>query len=71
MMFADDMPPAATHMQDNARLRLLAAATRLFCRYGINVIGIDAIVAEANVAKATLYKAYGSKDGLIKSALEH
>jgi AcrR family transcriptional regulator len=52
------------------RERLIAAATALFCRYGINSIGVDAIVAAAGTAKTTLYKTFGSKDGLVEAVLE-
>lgn len=52
------------------RERLLEAATRLFCRYGINAVGVDAIVAAAGTAKTTLYNAFGSKDGLVEAVLE-
>jgi len=53
-----------------ARERLLLAASDLFCRYGINATGVDAIVAAAGTAKTTLYKAFGSKEGLIEAVLE-
>ena len=52
------------------RERLLAAATRLFCRFGINSVGVDAIVAAAGTAKTTLYNSFGSKDGLVEAVLE-
>lgn len=55
----------------SARERLLLAASDLFCRDGINATGVDAIVAAAGTAKTTLYKAYGSKEGLIEAVLEH
>ena|SRR6202035_3013252 len=51
--------------------RLIAAATRLFCRYGVNSVGVDAIVASADTAKTTLYKLFGSKEGLVEKVLEH
>lgn len=54
---------------ETARDRLLKAATTLFFRYGINATGVDAIVEAANTAKATLYKTFGSKDGLIEAVL--
>ena len=54
-----------------ARERLLLAASDLFCRQGINATGVDAIVAAAGTAKTTLYKAFGSKEGLIEAVLEH
>lgn len=54
----------------SARERLIEAATRLFCRYGVNAVGVDAVVAEAGTAKATLYKAFGSKEKLVEAVLE-
>ncbi len=54
---------------DNPRDRLLQAATELFCRKGINAIGVDTIVAKAGVAKSTLYKLFGSKEGLVEAVL--
>jgi AcrR family transcriptional regulator len=51
------------------RERLIEAATRLFCRYGVNSVGVDAIVAAAGTAKATLYKLFGSKDALVETVL--
>lgn len=53
-----------------ARERLLLAACDLFCRYGINATGVDSIVAAAGTAKTTLYKAFGSKEGLVEAVLE-
>lgn len=52
------------------RERLLDAASRLFCRYGINAVGIDAVITEAATAKATLYKTFGSKEQLVEAVLE-
>ncbi|MBN9645336.1 TetR/AcrR family transcriptional regulator [Corynebacterium mendelii] len=47
------------------RERLLASATHLFSTEGIRVIGIDRILREADVAKASLYSLFGSKDALV------
>jgi AcrR family transcriptional regulator len=55
---------------ESARGRLLGAASRLFCRYGINATGIDAIIHEAGTAKTTLYKLFGSKTSLVHAVLE-
>jgi len=57
--------------EESARCRLLSAATRLFCRYGINATGIDAIIHEAGTAKTTLYKLSGSKTNLVHAVLEN
>src|SRR5258706_5063991 len=66
-------PVATAHAagdEESARGRLLNAATRLFCRYGINATGIDAIIDEAGTAKTTLYKLFGSKTNLVHAVLE-
>ena len=52
------------------RQRLLDAATKLFTEEGIRVIGIDRILREADVAKASLYSLLGSKDNLVVAYLE-
>ena len=52
------------------RERLLTTATELFSRYGIQAVGIDRILKEAAVAKASLYNTYGSKDALVVAYLD-
>ncbi|MFD0635482.1 TetR/AcrR family transcriptional regulator [Catenulispora yoronensis] len=47
-----------------ARARLVETATRLFYAEGIHTVGIDRIIAEADVAKATFYHHFTSKDDL-------
>jgi AcrR family transcriptional regulator len=54
----------------SARDRLLAAADELFYDEGIHTVGIDRVIEHAGVAKATLYNAFGNKDGLIRAYLE-
>lgn len=44
--------------------RILETAARLFHSQGYNNTGINQILAEANVAKASLYQHFGSKDEL-------
>jgi len=61
-------PPPAD--EESAHDRLLKAATRLFCKNGINATGIDAIIEEAGTAKTTLYKLFGSKTNLVHAVLE-
>ncbi|MFC8043298.1 TetR/AcrR family transcriptional regulator [Nocardia sp. NPDC057353] len=51
--------------------RLLETAGTLFARYGIRAVGIDRVLAEAGVARASLYSSYGSKDALVLAYLEH
>jgi AcrR family transcriptional regulator len=49
----------------SARDRLLAAAAHLFHEAGIQATGIDAIIREAGVAKATFYRHFPSKEDLV------
>ncbi|GAB2845228.1 TetR/AcrR family transcriptional regulator [Actinocorallia aurea] len=49
----------------DARTRILATATRLFYAEGVHTVGIDRIIAEAAVAKATFYHHFKSKDALV------
>jgi AcrR family transcriptional regulator len=52
------------------RSDLLATAWKLFYREGYQRIGIDTLLAEAGVAKKTLYHHFASKDDLIVALLE-
>jgi AcrR family transcriptional regulator len=53
------------------RDRILRTATELFRQEGIVAVGVNRIVGEAEVAPMTLYRQFGSKDGLVAAALEH
>jgi AcrR family transcriptional regulator len=52
------------------RGRLLDVAQDLFSRYGYHAVGIDTVLAEAGVAKMTLYHHFPSKEALIAAVLE-
>jgi AcrR family transcriptional regulator len=52
------------------RERLLKAADELFYAEGINSVGIDRVIDRADVARASLYSTFGSKDELIRGYLE-
>ncbi|MEV7869318.1 TetR/AcrR family transcriptional regulator [Streptomyces sp. NPDC088124] len=53
-----------------ARERLLAAASRRFYADGVTATGIDAITAEAGVAKMSLYNNFSSKADLVRAYLD-
>lgn len=53
-----------------ARSRLLSTATRIFYSEGLHSVGIDRIVAEAKVTRATLYRHFASKDDLVVAYLQ-
>jgi AcrR family transcriptional regulator len=67
---AAEMDSRLANDAESARKRLLDAATELFCRYGINATGVDAVIDQAKTAKTTLYRIFGSKEGLIEAVLE-
>ena len=52
------------------RDHLLATAYRLFYRDGYHAVGIDTILAEAKLAKMTLYHHFASKEELIVAVIE-
>ncbi|MBW0089490.1 TetR family transcriptional regulator [Pseudonocardia sp. KRD-184] len=49
---------------------MLAAADRLFYAEGIHAVGVDRIVAEADVAKASLYSHFRAKDAILEAYLD-
>jgi AcrR family transcriptional regulator len=60
------LPPRASAKRDH----LVATAWRLFYHDGYRAVGIDTVLAEAEVAKMTLYYHFASKDELIVAVLE-
>jgi AcrR family transcriptional regulator len=52
-----------------ARARLLTTASRLFYSEGLHSVGIDRVIAEAGVTRATLYRHFPSKDDLLVAYL--
>ncbi|MEU8132672.1 TetR/AcrR family transcriptional regulator [Streptodolium elevatio] len=53
-----------------ARRRVLDTATTLFYAEGVHAVGIDRIIAEAGVAKATFYHHFPAKDVLVHAYLD-
>jgi AcrR family transcriptional regulator len=53
-----------------ARLRLLTTASRIFYGEGIHSVGVDRIVAEAKVTRATFYRHFPGKEDLVLAYLE-
>jgi AcrR family transcriptional regulator len=54
----------------DAREQILRTAYALYWRHGINAVGVDRIVAEAGVAKTSLYRHFRSKEGLVVAVIE-
>ncbi|MCK6486510.1 MAG: TetR/AcrR family transcriptional regulator [Phycisphaerae bacterium] len=49
----------------------METADRLFYQDGVRAVGIDRVIAEAGVAKMTLYTHFPSKDDLILAVLQY
>ena len=54
----------------SARQRILDTAFRLFYSRGIRAVGVDLIIAESGVAKATFYRHFPAKDDLVVAYLD-
>jgi AcrR family transcriptional regulator len=65
-----DAPSTGAGPKISARERILAAANDLFYREGVHTVGIDRIIQEAGVAKASLYDNFRNKDALVTAYLE-
>src|SRR3954467_7946039 len=62
-----DLPPGKV---SEARSRLLETASGLFYREGINNVGVDRIVSEASVTRATFYRHFPGKEQLVLAYLQ-
>jgi len=60
----------STKSDASVRDRLLFAANELFYAEGIHAVGIDRVLERAQVAKASLYSTFGSKEDLVRAYLE-
>jgi AcrR family transcriptional regulator len=63
-------PAARTPETHPVRDHILDVASELFYSRGIRTVGVDEIIAAAEVAKATLYRHFPSKEDIIVSYLE-
>lgn len=64
------MESLKTKSKARPRDRVLETAARLFYEHGIRAVGVDRVVAESGVGKATLYRHFPTKDDLMVAALE-
>ncbi|GAA4484401.1 TetR/AcrR family transcriptional regulator [Actinoallomurus oryzae] len=62
--------PARRRAESPARRRILDTAGALFYAEGIHTVGIDRVIAEAGVAKATFYHHFPSKDELVRAYVQ-
>lgn len=52
------------------REQILATACDLFYREGVHAVGVDTVIAQAGVAKSSLYRHFRTKDDLIAAYLQ-
>jgi AcrR family transcriptional regulator len=50
--------------------RILETARSLFYERGVRAVGVDLVVEKAGVAKTSLYRHFGTKDGLVAAFLK-
>lgn len=56
--------------KETAKERILRTADELFYREGVRAVGIDRIIHESGVAKASFYRSFATKDELVAAYLE-
>jgi AcrR family transcriptional regulator len=64
------MAQATVSLSSTARDRILSSAYELFSHHGIRAVGVDEVIKQAQVAKATLYRHFASKDDLVLAFLQ-
>ena len=69
--YTSGVPEAATAgARPQARQRILDTAYELFSSRGVRAVGIEEVIERAEVAKATLYRHFRTKDDLVLAFLE-
>ena len=68
---SNSAPTTAPKRPSAARTRLIDTATRLFYEEGIHAVGVDRIIDEAAVTRATLYNQFGGKENLVLAYLRN
>lgn len=67
MTGTDSLAPAESPAE--VREKILSTACKLFYERGVRAVGVDLVVAEAGVAKTSLYRHFRTKDDLIAAFL--
>jgi AcrR family transcriptional regulator len=63
-------PPRERADAARNRLKVLAAAARLFAERGVDAVSLDAVAAEAGVGKGTVFRRFGDRSGLATALLD-
>jgi AcrR family transcriptional regulator len=70
-MSAELLNPPVHRAPAPAKRRILETADSLFTDEGIRTVGVDRLIHDSRVTKATFYKHYGSKDRLVLDYIRH
>ena len=62
--------PGTVPAQSPAKVRILRTASDLFISTGIRTVGVDRLIAESGVARATFFRHFPTKDDLVVSFLD-
>ncbi|WP_030920490.1 TetR/AcrR family transcriptional regulator [Streptosporangium amethystogenes] len=63
------VPKGSTIDPERTRAAILEAATRVLYERGLDGIGVAELCARIGVSKETLYRHFGTKDGLVEAVL--
>ena len=66
----DNLAGPGPQPDQDVRTRVLECAYRLFYRHGLRATGIDRIIAESGVAKASFYRHFPTKLALVEAYLD-
>ncbi|MFD8375353.1 TetR/AcrR family transcriptional regulator [Streptomyces sp. NPDC059688] len=64
------VPRGSSLDPERTRAVILHTATRIFYERGLDAVGIAELCTSAGVSKETVYRYFGSKNGLIEATLE-
>lgn len=64
------VPKGTSQDPERTRAGMLSAATALFYERGLDGVGIAELCAAVGASKETLYRHFGSKDGLVEAVLQ-
>ncbi|WP_170285738.1 TetR/AcrR family transcriptional regulator [Microbacterium rhizomatis] len=67
---AEAVPGSPRRPESAARERILTTASTLFISTGIRSVGVDRLIAESGVARATFFRHFPAKDDLVVAFLE-
>lgn len=64
------VPKGSSLDPERTRATLLASATAIFYKRGLDGVGVSELCRAVGASKETLYRHFGSKDGLVQAVLE-